>query len=256
MKNVCSDRLVKPTQGFSIESFYELGGSVIQLDEVDVKELEMVYGYAIEWESDPDGVFRAVPKGVRPTEDELLRAKGEGCSDAGMRSNYLNDITLENTSPVLKEKIRRLLKDRYFESFTRAFDLEVPFVDLWDGSEGISWHWDGIEATHFLVLVYITDHQVWESQFGGELKIGRHLANVSHQSNPRDEDVEELGVIQPSNGTMVVVNNHNPYLLHSCNKLSPDAGKRITLTFGVKLHKKRVMNADANVFFGNEEAGV
>lgn len=243
--------LLVPKAFFDLKSFHEMGGSVIGLSEQDVQDFEMIYDYAIEWEEDPDGIFFRVPKGVRPTEEDFC-ALVENKLDANVRSNFMNSLTLDRTAPVLKEKIRNLLKGEHFYDFTRTYDLEVPFVDLWCGSEGCSWHWDGVECTHFLVLVYMTEHDLWKESFGGQLLVGRRLDGGDYQSHPTDETVEALGVIEPRNGTMVIVNNHNPYLVHKCNLIAKEAGKRVTLTFGVKIHKKDVMSSEASVSFSNE----
>lgn len=228
-----------------LSSFYRDGGVRMKLGEDEVADLELIYEHIIPWEADPDGLYNRVPKGVRPADSDWPK----GLSDPYERSTFMNEATLRNTHPSLKQKIGEILLSDRFAPFSSSFDFEIPFIDLWDGSEGCGFHWDGIESTDFLVLVYISDRDGWLEGLGGELVLGRRNDELDSVGVPVRQKVETLGYIAPANGTIVVVNNRDPHLVHRCNLLESSSEKRVTLTFGVSFRKKGAITDSPRVSF-------
>ncbi len=243
-------RELNEVEHVDIEQFYGCGGLRMMLDSEELSHFEVLYEHLIDWEPDPDGIYNLVPKGVRPTATDWKK----GLEDPYARSSYMNKVTLENTPPALKKKVVDLLVSDRFKPFASSFDFEVGFIDLWQGSEGCGWHWDGLESVDFLVLLYVTDHDVWPAEKGGELYIGKRLDTIRSVSDPLSVnvdmpsvDVDTLVRISPRNGTLVVLNNRDPRFVHRCNLMTEKVDKRITLTFGVSFKKKGSINDELKV---------
>lgn len=242
--NTTSDLVhLTPSEEFSLEDFYFKGACFMQMDEILYNNFENVFEY-IDWEPDPDGVYKRIPAGVRPKEHDVPQHW-----DKFARSEAFNKAAMDNTSPMVKKLVVDLLQSKPFQKLGEITDFDIQFLDVWDGSEGLTWHWDGFERSEFLVLAYFSDHEEWKPEFGGQLEFGRKVSMSSMTDPAEDGVIDSYGVVPPAKRSLVIVNNANPFLVHRCFSLADKDTKRITMTLGVKMKTKADFTQSTHVKF-------
>ena len=105
---------------------------------------------------------------------------------------------------------------RYFKPTAILKHLQV-----WNGAEGIPYHYDTIDGTDTLVFIYMTDEPEWREEWGGQITFRKELkaANLYEYT------------VQPNSATMVVVNNSNPLFKHKVTELKNNGVNRYTFSF-------------------------
>lgn len=122
----------------------------------------------------------------------------------------------------LKQIAADLLTMPIFD-FVRSFyeRHELKFLDLWNGSEDIPYHFDTINGCDMLVLVYLTEETVWDKQWGGTVSMKKQVNNAVM--------FEEEYL--PVDGSMLIINNSNPLVYHKVTALKNTAVNRYTFSF-------------------------
>lgn len=98
---------------------------------------------------------------------------------------------------------------------------ELKFVDMWNGSEEIPYHFDTINGCDMLVLIYLTEQSAWNSQWGGTIKMKKQVG---------DTVIFEKEHV-PASGTMLIINNANPLIYHKITALTNTSVNRYTFSF-------------------------
>lgn len=240
---------LQPELSFNSDAFYQLGGSFLRMERKLYNEFEKVFKEDIKWQPDPDGIFNEVPVGLRIPNSELSKDLTKT-----LRMRIINDHVKKNIPKSFKDSATKLLLSDQLKQLHAMFDIRVKFIDLWQGSEGCVWHWDGTDSADALILAYFSDHKRWDPSLGGQLEIGRRTDNCIgnmglYTSDIDDEQVESIGFIPPAQQSLVVVNNQNPYLLHRCNLLASKDLRRVTLTMGLDFVVKDDPTAPAKVIW-------
>lgn len=242
---------LKPGMVFNSDSFYDLGGSYLRMERNLYQEFENVFKNDIEWQEDPDGIFNEVPVGLRIPADNVPAGLTKTA-----RMQMINDHFKKNIPDSFKDSATKLLLGNQLKQLHAMFDIRVKFIDLWQGSEGCVWHWDGTDSADALILAYFSDykHSQWKPEFGGQLEIGKRGDNCVDNMGLYTSDIDEsrvnsIGFIPPSQRSLVVVNNQNPYLLHRCNLLASKDLRRVTLTMGLDFVVKDDPSAPAKIIW-------
>jgi hypothetical protein len=138
--------------------------------------------------------------------------------------------SLELVPKVYTDCITELFKNNYYNEWfinTCGYKWELRFIDLWNGSDNLDWHWDGVEDHDIGFLIYFTEEPEWKSDWGSVLKLGER----DYGSN----SVTDIGQVNPNNGTVVLLNNMNPRFVHSVNPLQDITKNRYTINAGISL---------------------
>ena len=224
---------------FDSNAFYNAGGSLIKMQRGHYEQFEDIFN-KIEWVSDPDKIYNQVPLGMRGETDPHEGNNLPGNKGLGDNESYKmldkKSIDEKDLPKDLVQLIKDVLMGEEYSQLQALFDFEIKFMDLWQGSEGCPWHWDGTDSADALLLAYFSDYKVWKPEFGGQLKIGKRIEVDTNNDDLLfgiNSKVETLGLIPPQQRNMVLVNNQNPYFVHACNLLSPPELRRVTLTLGI-----------------------
>lgn len=105
---------------------------------------------------------------------------------------------------------------RYFKTSAILKHLQV-----WNGAEGIPYHYDTIDGTDTLVFVYMTEETDWQEDWGGQITFRKELKSSTQYEH----------TVCPNNATMVVVNNSNPLFKHMVTSLKNNSVNRFTFSF-------------------------
>lgn len=240
---------LSPEFNFNSKHFYEIGGSFLRMERRIYKEFENVFSEDIKWQPDPDGIFNAVPVGLRIPNTEIPQNLTKT-----QRMRVINDHVKNNIPLSFKETATKLLLSDQLKQIHAMFDIRVKFIDLWQGSEGCVWHWDGTDSADALILAYFSDYKRWDPAMGGQLEIGKRIddcvGNLGLYTSDIDENkVQSMGFIPPSQQSLVVVNNQNPYFLHRCNLLASKDIRRVTLTMGLDFVVKENPSEPAQILW-------
>ena len=218
------------TPVFSLENFYQRGASAFRL-RPDLAEIGKEVIDSQEWIYDPEGSYKAVPSFMadKPIENGQEKLSFE---------KYANQWVLDNFPKGGRQFFNGLMSSDALAAWQQMFHFEVEYADIWNGSEGCPWHWDGLAKADVLVLVYFCKRgERWLPQDGGELLIGERKIPDPMGIMSDFSDVKEVGRIPPRERTVVFVNNQNPFLVHKPEPVK--TGKdRFVLTAGFRLVHK------------------
>ncbi|MFS1428065.1 hypothetical protein LMH73_013125 [Vibrio splendidus] len=233
---------LKPEHEFNSEQFWSIGGSYMRMSRELYQDFEAELS-KITWVLDNTGEHYSSPLGLRIPDDEMPK----NMTDME-RLRFLNKHVTSSLSPEFISCIERLLISNQTFELQNLYDFKIVFSDLWNGSEGCPWHWDGTDSGDAIILAYFTDHSSWKPEFGGQLEIGRNLAERSVYLS-KIKKTESFGFIPPKKQGWVLVNNKNPHLIHRCNKLHKDSERRMTLTLGIEFVIKEDLNDKSKVIW-------
>lgn len=138
--------------------------------------------------------------------------------------------SLDVVPQVYIDSIKKLFDNSYYSKWFRdtcGFDYELRFIDLWNGSDELAYHWDGVEDHDLGFLIYLTDEPNWKQEYGSVLKI-------AERDWPTETVYNENSII-PSNGKIILLNNMNPRFVHSVGKLKDNTKNRYTINVGISV---------------------
>lgn len=97
----------------------------------------------------------------------------------------------------------------------------VSYLHMWNGAEGGDFHQDVIDGSSTLVLIYFTEEQEWNDDWGARLFLKKNINDVEHYP----------ACVKPLSGNMVIINNDNPLFMHKVEELKNKDVNRYTFAF-------------------------
>jgi len=116
------------------------------------------------------------------------------------------------------EEISKLQLFDVLRSYGRTPTLK--YLSAWNGAADLPWHSDINDSTDIIVLVYLTEEEMWDDSWGGTIQFRRIGNNTSTHRK-----------LQPLNGNMVVMNNTNPLMQHKTSPMINPYVNRYTFNF-------------------------
>ena len=199
--------------------YYEQGFFKTEVSE-ELKKLLWNEIYSTEWCTDTvDKIYKKIPSWYKSKHTYKLN------NDGSNRSEFERAIgadILKNTPSSLIDIGRELVNISDFDFFKKYYKkVELQYVDLWNGSEEIPYHFDTINGSDTLVLIYLTEQQHWDINWGGSISLKKECFNKTVYEN----------TFLPCNGTMLIINNANPLVLHQVSALKNKSVNRYTFSF-------------------------
>lgn len=200
------------------EQYYEKGFFLTKLDEL---YSTLLWNEIFEtcWIPDTvDNIYKEIP-------NWYISNANLGDITGSNRGTYERSIGqhIIDRAPTSLKQIASSLPEAAAFDFMRSFYQrhELKFLDLWNGSEEIPYHFDTINGCDMLVLVYLTEQSSWDKDWGG------HVAMKKQVGDQVAFEEEYL----PNNGNMLVINNSNPLVYHKVTALKNTAVNRYTFSF-------------------------
>lgn len=199
--------------------YYENGFFKTDVDD-KIKKLLWNEVYNTQWVCDNiDDVYKQIPSWYKS--NKKYNKKSDGSDRLQFERNIGSDI-LKNTPESLTDIGIELIQSSPFMFFkTYHESAELRYVDMWNGSEEIPYHYDTINGADTLVLIYLTEEDNWQKHWGGSI----FLKKQSFGKTVIEERFE------PYNGMMLVINNANPLVLHKVKALKNNNVNRYTFSF-------------------------
>jgi hypothetical protein len=201
------------------DAYYENGFFKTTVDNV-IKKLLWNEVYNTEWINDNiDEIYKEIPSWYKSNNKYQLNPDGSNRSDF---ERSLGADILKNTPESLYKVGVDLIKSTPFHFFSKYYKrAELQYIDMWNGSEEIPYHFDTINGSDTLVLIYLTEQLKWEDHWGGSISLKKQCFNSTI--------VEEHFL--PEDGMMLVINNANPLVMHKVTKLTNPDVNRYTFSF-------------------------
>lgn len=120
-------------------------------------------------------------------------------------------------------------RDRHFQWFTKtwgAFDHKYLLAHQYHSGQSLGFHHDLSDSTILNCIGYLGDSNYTEED-GGYLEIAE--CDVDSSGLPLPETVKPIRKIMPNHGTIVVMDNTNPRILHRVEPLRANK-RRFTLS--------------------------
>ena len=114
-----------------------------------------------EWIDHP--VYKGVPswsinKGGEAQKHHYVRADEQGVNAKSLK--------------VVPELYRNLINDLFAEEHysawfkdTCGYNTQIKFIDVWNGSDNLGYHWDGVEDHDIGFLIYFTEQHIWNEEW-------------------------------------------------------------------------------------------
>lgn len=200
----------------SLENFFEKGYDVAKVDAEALAKLWQ-FIYTTEWIADENSVYNTKPDWYQAKEVDYSEA-GDG-SDQDTIERVYGRVLLDKCPHHLKDVANEIIHNEYFNPL-RKFkrNTELKYLHCWNGAEEIPWHQDTVDGSDMLVLIYLTEEPVWDNAWGGMIGLRKELS-----TGPMHETL-----VQPLNGTMVILNNANPLIKHRVHELKNKSVNRYT----------------------------
>ena len=80
------------------------------------------------------------------------------------KEQEINKQSLAIVPPAYQTVIEELLKEDYYSSWFETvcgYQQKIKFIDVWNGSDDLKWHWDGVEDHDMGFLIYFTEQHQW-----------------------------------------------------------------------------------------------
>ena len=133
--------------------------------------------------------------------EELVRGKmsyGQAPTEIKNLANEVIDMEFFNP---LKELLVKVQHSKY----KGIRNIKPCSMGLWDKQLDVAMHNDISDTSDFFILMYFNDYDQWDTNWGGQLKIGRE---------DLDGKVYTIAEHYPHDSTFVLVNNTNPLFYH------------------------------------------
>lgn len=113
------------------------------------------------------------------------------------------------------------------EALYGAFDTGSALINNFPSGHGMNWHSDTVDTTFIQMLVYLSG-DTFTKEDGGYLQVSQ--GKVNSEGVIDRNGLEPVAEIMPNNGTVVVMNNLMPTMVHRVEPLSAQK-ERITIVF-------------------------
>jgi hypothetical protein len=176
--------------------------------------------YSTDWVSDSsENIYKQIPSWYQTKNKYQLDPSG---TNRAQFERQIGADVFASTPESLKTIGLELAQTHELDFFRRYYqEVELRYIDLWNGSEEIPYHFDTINGADTLVLIYLTEQDAWQQDWGGQISLRKKVNDVII--------VEEE--IAPNNGTMLVINNANPLVNHKVTALKNNKVNRYTFSF-------------------------
>tara|TARA_R110000796_G_scaffold59408_4_gene137070 strand:- start:261 stop:899 length:639 start_codon:yes stop_codon:yes gene_type:complete len=147
------------------------------------------------------------------------------------KEQEINEQSLSVVPPTYQTVIEELLKEDYYSEWFETvcgYQQKIKFIDVWNGSDDLKWHWDGVEDHDMGFLIYFTEEHQWNEEWKSYLQIGE-------REWPNNDEIDIKHTAYPSNGKIILLNNMNPRFVHSVAKLTNINVNRYTINAGISL---------------------
>jgi hypothetical protein len=182
---------------------------------------------ALKW-IDPKSYYNRIPEYLFQAHDQDL----SHCSKQEMESLY-SELSLKKCSPVIFSTLSKMVNDPLvMGALCNNYHLDIISIDMWDGVEPLSWHFDGSLSAPIIGLMYFNDLGNVDNDYGGQLVTGTRQIGPRCNIMKDYGDIEVNNTINPSDRTLVFVNNAAPIFVHKVTPLKDPLAQRLTLTFG------------------------
>ena len=209
----------------NVNKFYKQGYDEWTLPE-ELKTILWGAIYTEEWNE--HSVYKSIPSWsintditTPPKQDREYNREYEKAKSAS---------SLDVVPQVYIDSMKKPFDNSYYSKWFRdtcGFNYELRFIDLWNGSDELKYHWDGVEDHDLGFLIYLTDEPDWKQEYGSVLKI-------AERDWPAETVYNENSII-PSNGKIILLNNMNPRFVHSVGKLKDNTKNRYTINVGISV---------------------
>ena len=179
--------------------------------------------YSTNWVSDSkENIYKQIPSWyVSNTKYDV----GQNGEKRATFERSIGQEILSKTPKSLLDISQELLTFDDLDFFNKYYQRsETMYIDLWNGSEEIPYHFDTINGADTLLLIYLTEQDIWKKEWGGQISLKKQVNDVIIT----EEEID------PLNGTMVVINNTNPLVKHRVKALLNTAVNRYTFSFNYK----------------------
>lgn len=187
----------------------------------------MIWGQLLSenWIDHP--VYKAIPDWSinQGGEAQLYRQKYERRDEQEINKESLKRIP-ETYRMVMEELFNEGYYHEWFQNIC-GYKYELKFIDVWNGSDDLGWHWDGVEDHDIGFLIYFTEEHEWKEEWQSYLTLG--------ERDWPEENIELKHTAYPANGKIILLNNMNPRFVHSVAKLTNDNVNRYTINAGFSL---------------------
>lgn len=179
--------------------------------------------YSTEWVDDKkENIYKQVPSWYISELDHNVGEHGQyrHTFERAIGSEMLHKAP--ESLLLLSKAVAETPELEYFKRYYQR--CETLYIDLWNGSEEIPYHFDTINGADTLILIYLTEQSEWKTDWGGQINLKKQINDVT---------ICEEEVL-PLNGTMVVINNTNPLVFHKITALQNNAVNRYTFSFNYR----------------------
>lgn len=176
--------------------------------------------YNTTWQSDTqENIYKQIPSWYKSKKKYSVNKDG---SDRSTYERLIGKDIFENTPKSLIDIGNNLLFTPQFSFFKKYYkEAKLQYIDMWNGSEEIDFHFDTINGCDTLVLIYLTETMTWDKSWGGTISMKKQVGN----------DVIFEKEFVPYNGMMLVINNANPLIYHKVTALKNNSINRYTFSF-------------------------
>lgn len=146
----------------------------------------------------------------------------------------VNEKSLQLIPETYRIVIDELFNEGYYSEWfqnTCGYNHKLKFIDVWNGSDDLGWHWDGVEDHDIGFLIYFTEEQIWKEEWKSYLQIGER----DWPGWLPEESLDVKHTAYPMNGKVILLNNMNPRFVHSVAKLTNNNVNRYTMNVGISL---------------------
>lgn len=140
---------------------------------------------------------------------------GVTCED-----HYCGSKTPANHPEKLVEIGNNIINESHFKVVKEYRDLKLKYLTMWNGSADLPWHSDINDTTDMIVLMYLTEEQEWNDDWGGTIEFRKDVDGNRYYKK-----------LQPLSGTMVIINNTNPLMQHRVTPMLNRNVNRYTFNF-------------------------
>ncbi len=198
--------------------YYDQGYFCSKLDE-NIEKILWNEIYSTEWKKDDvEYIYKEIPTWYEASKKYPLQKDG---SDRAEYERLIGEDIFSKTPSTLIDVGYSLIQTVQFDFFKKYYKTpQLKYIDLWNGSEDIPYHFDTINGCDTLVLIYLTDRE-WKAEWGGSITMKKQV----------NDNVVYENKILPNNATMLVINNANPLVYHKVEKLKNNDINRYTFSF-------------------------
>jgi hypothetical protein len=141
--------------------------------------------------------------------------------------------SLKNCPTGIIDTLNKMVNDPLvMGTLCHIYHFNITSVDMWDGVEPLDWHFDGATCAEIVGLMYFNDLGSVPDNYGGQLVTGIRKIEPKTDIMRDLSGVKQIEVINPSDRTLVFVNNAAPIFVHKVTPLQDPLSQRLTLTFG------------------------